>query len=124
MSRHFALLLLGLVTLLPAAGLAATVVDISHWYGQIGPSSHPSDAATVSAQVADALDPTILGLLVGLPLVVFYVWHALARSRLESVFARLVWVVLLIFAAPLSMPIYWYAHAWAPLPPSAPRFAH
>jgi biopolymer transport protein ExbB/TolQ len=119
--RRDPIVLLGLVTCLPALSLVATLVQMLDTFAEMTAAQGAVESETISRGVSDALGPSLIGLIVMVPLVVFYVWHAATRARLESVAARVIWIVLLVFVAPFSMPVYWYAHVWAPLPSTVPR---
>jgi hypothetical protein len=54
---------------------------------------------------------TALGTLVAL--LGFYLWHLLvAQARREIDASLVVWVLALIFAPIIAMPIYWFLHIW------------
>jgi len=101
-------LALGLATLVPFATIALAVGRLAMPADALAAGSPSEFAATLS----DAITPLVFGQLVMFPLMIFYIWHAATRARIEGVAERVLWGLFLFIAAPIVMPIYWYVHVW------------
>lgn len=72
------------------------------------------EASTI--EESDAVFQGIFGLhiafmIFSVALVGFYIVHAM-RNRALSDTRKLIWIILFIFGAMISMPVYWYLHIW------------
>ena len=119
--RRAPILLLGLATLLPATTLALTLAMVLAVFSEMAAVQESLASATLGLGLSEALAPALLGGCVAMPLVAFYVWHAATRAKLEDGGARVIWVAVLIFLAPFSMPVYCYSHVWARARSTEPR---
>jgi hypothetical protein len=52
-----------------------------------------------------------LTMLIMLGLMVFYFIHAMKNEKLEG-FEKVVWIIVLVMAGIVTMPIYWYVSIW------------
>lgn len=52
-----------------------------------------------------------IGTLLTIGLVVFYLIHLYRTAHLQTG-SRALWLVLIVFANILAMPLYWYLHVW------------
>ena len=102
-------LLLGGLSLLPLASAIACAFVLIQVQSQ-----GSAESRSISQGISGALWPAFAYLAIAAPLVVAYAWHVLSRARIESGLGKLAWIVLLVFAAPFAMPVYWYAHVWSP----------
>lgn len=98
-------LLLGVLTLLPLAGV----------FGLLG--------WTAGGAAQEGFDPGMVGfplmVLVGtFILLLFYVSAVFNNPRLTKG-ARMLWAIILFVGNVLTMPLYWYVHVWR-----APRYGH
>ncbi len=112
-------ILLGALTLTP---IAASVYVMSQFFSQFskvatsGGSVAPADLSLFLQQtmaVQGITMATTLGLLV------FYLWHVMARRPTDNPTMKLVWVLLLLFGTVLTMPIYWLLYIWPSAVPSS-----
>ncbi len=109
-------ILLGLVTLIPAVCLVVTLVQMIDVFSEIAATGGSVEPGVLSQGIKNSLVASWISSIAMVPLVVFYVWHAAARASFSGQLARVIWIAALILVAPLAMPIYWYAHLWAPVP--------
>ena len=107
-------LALGLVTVAPLATLAVVVTLILS--SPASPGASPGDAAT---DFAGMIAPLLFAVFATVPLLVFYIWHATTRAAVDHDSTRLIWALLLFFAAPFTMPVYWFVHVWRRRTPAA-----
>jgi hypothetical protein len=96
-------LALGIVTCWPLVymGVFFAIVVSSVAAGGSGRLSHHAFAALFIVHLATTL--LIMGL------AIFYVVHAWRNVEVDT---RALWVIVLILAAPVAMPIYWWSRLW------------
>lgn len=61
----------------------------------------------------------ILNMLISLALTVFYIVHVMKSEDLKSEM-KAVWAIVVLFAGPIGMAIYWYLNIWNE-PPASTR---
>ena len=53
----------------------------------------------------------MLSMFITIALMIYYISHLLKKSQLEKEY-RIIWVILILFAGTIAMPVYWFLYIW------------
>lgn len=113
--------ILGILTIVPFLifpyvffqifGFVTETVKATHGGGEPNPED-------IIAGVASFVLPILLGSLLTLALLVFYIIHAVNLKTLDTT-ERVVWIVVFLLFGIISFPVYWILRVWPSEPKSA-----
>ena len=104
-------LLLGLATVWPAVYLVLFFVTA---FSTIFPSS--GDVPTpFTIGSPGFIAAHFFTMLLSMGLMAFYIYRAVKSDRLNDTW-KIIWTLVIFFAATVAMPVFWYLHVWPEQP--------
>lgn len=106
-------LALGALTCAPLIAGILLLVRALSWFAHVAERGGSVSEAVVREFLLDSMWLSVGVAVLTVGLLVFYLYHLLVVRAGAGAENRLLWLLVLVGAGVLTMPIYWYLHVWA-----------